>query len=117
MLKELNQIKNQRYGYVRVKLLIDYWEHLSQLKTVEMGSLLYKQQRLNYGVIAKGWNHNGAYIQLLYILNPSTDGYRFLIGDVLAPFEEYEDYQLKITDVLPMNESLIEYIIDLNRLL
>ncbi|CUM90780.1 MULTISPECIES: hypothetical protein [Turicibacter] len=117
MLKELNQIKNQRYGYVRVKLLIDYWEHLSQIKSVEVGTIIYKGRQLEYGVLAKGWNHHGTYIQLLYILNSPKDEYHFLIGNVKGPVEEYEDYRLKIDDVVPMNESLIEYIIDLNRLL
>lgn len=57
MLKELNQIKNQRYGYVRVKLLIDYWEHLSQIKSVEVGTIIYKGRQLEYGVLAKGGIH------------------------------------------------------------
>lgn len=117
MLKELNQIKNQRYGYVRVKLLIDYWEHLSQVKPVEIGTMMYQTQQLEYGVMAKGWNHHGVYIQLLYILNSTKNEYRFLIGDVTAPIEEYEEYDLKIDDSLPMNESLIEYISEINRLL
>lgn len=117
MLKELNQIKNQRYGYIRVKLLVDYWKQLSEIKSVEMGTMIYHEQRLEYGVIAKGWNHHGAYIQLLYVLNSSVNEFRFLVGDVNASIEDYEDYQLKIDDVLPVNESLIEYIIDLNRLL
>lgn len=36
MPKELNQIKNQRYEFVRIKLLVSYWEKLSLIKEIEL---------------------------------------------------------------------------------
>ena len=65
-MKDLETIRHQRRGFVRVKLLIEYLDQLAELKQLEMGTYEASDGALvNYVVVAKGWNHFGSYIQLL----------------------------------------------------
>ena len=82
-MKDLETIRHQRRGFVRVKLLIEYLDQLAELKQLEMGTYESSDGALvNYVVVAKGWNHFGSYIQLLYVPRSYGKRYRFLLGEV-----------------------------------
>ena len=104
MIKDLDKIHHQRNGFVRVGLLIEYLDQLAELKKLEMGTYEAGDGALvRYVVVAKGWNHAGSYIQLLYIPRPYGKRYRF---------DYYEQFDCYLTDAIPMTETLIEYIVN-----
>ena len=113
MIKDLDKIHHQRNGFVRVGLLIEYLDQLAELKKLEMGTYEAGDGALvRYVVAAKGWNHAGSYIQLLYIPRPYGKRYRFLLGKVDDPIDYYEQFDCYLTDAIPMTETLIEYIVN-----
>ncbi len=113
MIKDLDQIRHQRNGFVRVGLLVDYLDQMSELKQLEMGTYETTDGAMvRYVVVAKGWNHTGNYIRLLYIPRPYGKRYRFLLGQVEQSINEYEQFDCYLTDAIPMTETLIEYIVN-----
>ena len=113
MMKDLETIRHQRRGFVRVKLLIEYLDQLAELKQLEMGTYEASDGALvNYVVVAKGWNHFGSYIQLLYVPRSYGKRYRFLLGEVEGTVDQYEQFDCYLSDAIPMTETLIDYIVD-----
>ncbi len=113
MLKELNQIKNQRYGFVRVKLLVSYWDKLSLIREMELDYFTDEEGRKKQvGVLAKGWDHAGSYIQLLYVINHPLGYYEFLMGEVNKEIQQYQYFSLKLEESLLLNQSLIDYLVE-----
>ncbi len=112
MIKDLEKIRHQRNGFVRVGLLIEYLDQLAELHQLEMGTYEVSDGSLaNYVVVAKGWNHEGAYIHLLYTPRSYGQRYRFLLGKVEEPIDHYEEFDCYLSDAIPMTETLIEYIV------
>lgn len=112
-MKDLETIRHQRRGFVRVKLLIEYLDQLAELKQLEMGTYEVSDGALvNYVVVAKGWNHFGSYIQLLYVPRSYGKRYRFLLGEVEGTVDQYEQFDCYLSDAIPMTETLIDYIVD-----
>ncbi|MDE5977177.1 MAG: hypothetical protein K2G70_01750 [Turicibacter sp.] len=113
MIKDLDQIKHQRNGFVRVGLLIEYLDQLAELKELEMGTYETSDgATVRYVVVAKGWDHEGSYIQLLYVPRSYGKRYRFLLGEVDLNIDQYELFDCCVTDALPVTETLIEYIVE-----
>ncbi len=113
MVKDLEKIRHQRRGFVRVKLLIEYLDQLAELKRLELGTYEASDGALvNYVVVAKGWNQLGSYIQLLYVPRSYGKRYRFLLGEVDANIDEYEQFDCVLSEAIPMTETLIDYIVD-----
>lgn len=116
MLKNLNQIKNQRYGFVRVKLLIDYWEKLSEIKKMTLGHYQdWQGKRKKVGILAKGWSHEGTYSQLLYVINHPLGRYQFLMGPTNEALCTYRTFELELEESILLNKSLIEYLVEMAR--
>ena len=113
MIKDLKQIRNQRNGFVRVGLLIEYLDQLAELKRLEMGTYETSDGAIaRYVIVAKGWNHEAMYIQLLYVPRSYGKRYRFLLGEVGQAVETYEQFDCYASDAIPMTETLIEYIVE-----
>lgn len=113
MIRDLKQIRHQRNGFVRVGLLIEYLDQLAQLKQLEMGTYETSDgANATYVIVAKGWNHQATYIQLLYVPRSYGKRYRFLLGEVGKNIETYEQFDCHASDAIPMTETLIEYIIE-----